>query len=110
MFFGIKEASPELNIVFLVKNEATAFPSVPALRITRLTESIAVYMMIPQSRGVMRSLTCMIPVSTPAAIPAANEIIRQSQGSTPWIIRTPLSTAPSGNVPSTDRSGKSRIL
>ena len=101
---------PELNIVFLVKKEATAFPSVPALSMTRFTESIAVYMMIPQSSGVMRSFTCISPVRTPAAIPAANEITRHSQGSTPWIISTPLSTAPNGNVPSTDRSGKSRIL
>ena len=67
-------------------------------------------MMIPHRSGVMCSLTCMSPVRTPAAIPATKEITRLSQGSTPFRISTPLSTAPSGNVPSTDRSGKSRML
>ena len=52
----------------------------------------------------------MIPVIIPANAPAANEITKVKTGFTPTIIKLTVTAAPSGNVPSTERSGKSKIL
>ena len=107
---GIRLAGKLSKMDFFPKKEAMESPSVPWKSNTRLTDSSMVYTRIPQSRGLIFSFTCKMPVTHPAAAPAKKEITRQSQGLTPFRINTPLTTAPNGMVPSTDKSGKSRML
>ena len=72
--------------------------------------------MIPDSRSRTLSFTWISPVAQPASAPAKKERIRAAAGETfpnkgsPFAIPAAVSAAPRGNVPSTDRSGKSRIL
>ena len=54
--------------------------------------------------------TCSRPVTQPAAAPTTNAARVASQGLSPRSISTAATVAPSGTVPSTDRSGKSRML
>ena len=72
--------------------------------------------MIPESRSRTFSFTWISPVQQPANAPTKKETnraaigeIRPTKGS-PFAIPAAVSAAPRGNVPSTDKSGKSRIL
>ena len=93
-----------------LNSDAVEPPSVPAFMITRLTDSSAVITRIPHSNGRIFSFTCSRPVTQPAAAPTANAARVASQGLSPRSISTAATVAPSGTVPSTDRSGKSRML
>ena len=66
--------------------------------------------MIPDSRSRTFNFTWMNPVTHPARTPAANAANSVSTGLTPASISVTVTAPPSGNVPSTDKSGKSRIL
>lgn len=92
-----------------LKNWRTAFPWIPPST-TILREVRAVMTMIPERRSVIFSLTWRIPVQTPAAAPARKERMRQNHGSTPFVMAMAVTQHPRGKVPSTERSGKSRIL
>ena len=66
--------------------------------------------MIPEMRSRILNFTLIIPVTTPKATPAAVATnIARGIGAPRRIIAT-VTAAPSGNVPSTERSGKSSIL
>ena len=77
--------------------------------ICRFTENRAVMVMMPASRFRTFSFTWTRPVKSPARPPTIREAGRVSQGSTPLVISTAVTAAPRGNVPSTPRSGKSRM-
>lgn len=61
---------------------------------------------MPESRSVMPSFTCRNPVTAPAAQPHTNAQASAATGWTPAAISAAVTHAPSGNVPSTDKSGK----
>ncbi len=76
-----------------------------------VTESSAVMTIIPASRLDILNLTCKIPVTEPTANPEMKlRIIAGSAGIPSLSISTVQKTPPSGNVPSTERSGKSSIV
>ena len=89
---------------------AMDMPPVAAFISIRFTDSRAVITRIPHSSGRIFSLTCSSPVTQPAAAPAAKAANSASQGFTPLRISMAETTPPRGTVPSTDRSGKSRML
>ena len=77
--------------------------------IWRLMEKRAVMVMMPASRLRTFSRTWMKPVNRPARPPTSMAMGRVSQGSTPLVNSTAVTAAPRGKVPSTPRSGKSRM-
>ena len=77
--------------------------------ICKLMENSAVMVMMPASRSRTCSRTWISPVAAPASAPAAMAASSVSQGSTPRTSNTALTAAPSGKLPSTVRSGKSRM-
>ena len=58
----------------------------------------------------MCSLTCSTPVTTPQSAPARKLKPKHSHGSTPRRMSSAVTIAPRGIEPSTERSGKSRML
>ena len=70
----------------------------------------AVIVNIPHSRFLILSPTFKNPVNAPAAQPDKNANIKLSHGSIPAAETVIHKAAPSGKVPSTERSGKSKIL
>ena len=93
------------KMVSLLKIGRFAFPA-----IRRLMEYSAVIIMMPERRSRTFSLTWIRPVMHPASSPAAKLKTKVRAGCTPFKISMAVTAAPIGNVPSTDRSGKSRIL
>ena len=79
------------------------------LAMYRLMENRAVMVMMPASRLRIFSRTWMTPVNRPARAPAAREIGSVSQAFTPRVSKIAVTAAPRGKVPSTPRSGKSRM-
>ena len=77
--------------------------------ICRLMEKRAVMVMMPASRSRTFSRTWMKPVKRPARAPTPMAMGSVSQGETPFVKRTAVTAAPRGKVPSTPRSGKSRM-
>ena len=77
--------------------------------IWRFTENRAVMVMMPASRFRTPSFTWTTPVKRPASPPTSREMGSVSQALTPRVISTAVTAAPRGNVPSTPRSGKSRM-
>ena len=65
---------------------------------------------IPDIKLLILSLTCKNPVIEPAIAPPIVAINIEIHGFTPLIKRAADIEAPKGNVPSTERSGKSNIL
>ena len=59
--------------------------------------------------GILK-IVCRKPVTNPAAAPARTAQSIASAGLMPVLIRTTVTAAPSGKVPSTVRSAMSRIL
>jgi len=72
--------------------------------------------MMPESRSRTFNFTWMRPVIQPAKAPTAKEMNNAATGEmvpmkgSPFAIPAAVTAAPRGKVPSTDRSGKSRIL
>ena len=84
--------------------------SVKSVVSASVTDSSAVMTMMPQSSFEMRHFTCKKPVTAPAAKPAKKDRKTAGSGGTPSrSIRMVQTTPPSGKVPSTDRSAKSRM-
>ena len=77
--------------------------------ICRFTENRAVMVMMPASRFRTFSFTWTTPVKRPARPPTTREMGSVSQALTPLVISTAVTAAPRGKVPSTPRSGKSRM-
>ena len=77
--------------------------------IWRLMENKAVMVMMPASRFRTPSLTWTRPVNSPASAPTSMAMGRVSHALTPLVSRTAVTAAPRGKVPSTPRSGKSKI-
>ncbi|MCY1307754.1 hypothetical protein D9M70_577080 [compost metagenome] len=73
----------------------------------RLTENSAIIVRIEASRLRILKRTLSIAVTMPAAAPATIATQAASHGLTPAMISTAVTAAPSGNDPSTVRSGKS---
>lgn len=73
----------------------------------RFTENSAIIVRIDASRLRILKRTLSMAVTMPAAAPAAMAISAASQALTPAMISTAVTAAPSGNEPSTVRSGKS---
>lgn len=91
-------------MVFADRSRATL--EVPLIR--RFTENSAVWVMIPDSRSRTRNTTWTTPVNAPASIPAAIAAASATQGFAPRSSNPAVRAAPSGNVPSTLKSGKFR--
>ena len=66
--------------------------------------------MIPEMRSRILNFTLIIPVIAPKMTPAAVATSMARGIGTPRRIIVTVTAAPSGNVPSTERSGKSSIL
>ena len=81
---------------------------VPA--IFRFTVYSAVIIIIPDSRSRTLHFTWIRPVQIPARTPTRNAIGIVRYGLTPRVISAAVTAAPRGKLPSTVRSGKSRIL
>ena len=79
------------------------------LAMYRLMENRAVMVMMPARRFRIFSRTWMNPVNSPARAPAAREMGSVSQAFTPRVSKMAVTAAPRGKVPSTPRSGKSRM-
>ena len=73
-------------------------------------ESNAVITRMPHSKGRIFNFTFKSPVTQPASAPTTKENRTHSQGLKPCKMSTPVNTAPNGTVPSTERSGKSKML
>src|SRR5690606_36132691 len=73
----------------------------------RLTENSAIIVRIEASRLRMRKRTLRKAVTMPAAPPAIIAIAAASHGLKPVVINIAVTAAPSGNEPSSVRSGKS---
>ena len=97
-------AGAEVKMVSVPRSTVRLEPA-----IWRLMENRAVWVMMPASRFRMRNFTWMKPVNRPARAPASMARGRVSQALTPLIRRTAVTAAPRGKVPSTPRSGKSRM-
>ena len=78
--------------------------------ICKLMEYSAVMVMIPASRSLTLARMWISPVQSPASAPITRATGSVSQAFTPWVSSTAVTAAPSGKLPSTVRSGKSRIL
>ena len=76
----------------------------------RVTDKSPVITMIPAKSGLILPRTCKSPVSAPAASPARKLKRMAGRAGIPSLsIRMAQTTPPRGKVPSTERSGKSRI-
>ena len=64
----------------------------------------------PQTQRLARNPKTGTPVQIPARTPIRNDAGSVRYGFTPFVIIVAVSAAPSGKLPSTVRSGKSRIL
>ncbi len=58
---------------------------------------------------MIRPLVCSSPAQAPAAIPARMAVSEAIHGEIPWEIMTAAVAAPVVKLPSTVRSGKSRM-
>ena len=83
--------------------------SVKSVVSASVTDSSAVMTMMPQSSFEMRHFTCKKPVTAPAARPAKKDRKTAGSGTPSRSIKMVQTTPPSGKVPSTDRSAKSRM-
>ena len=76
----------------------------------KVTDKRAVITIIPESNFEIWNLTCKTPVITPAISPAKKlRSIAGRAGMPSFNIKIVQITPPRGKVPSTERSGKSRI-
>ena len=89
----------------LLKNGRFGLPA-----ILKFIEYKAIIMMIPERRSPTLSLTWIIPVRIPAMIPNINDINKVYIGLKPIKVRVAVILMPSGKLPSTVISGKSKIL
>ncbi len=64
----------------------------------------------PDKRSFTPNFICISPVAIPASVPAKKLNIKARSGSIPFTIKNTLTAAPSGKLPSTVRSGKSKII
>ena len=77
--------------------------------ICKLMENRAVMVMMPASRLRTFRHTWTTPVKRPARAPTATAAAKVARGLTPRVSSTAVTAAPRGNVPSTPRSGKSKM-
>jgi len=77
--------------------------------IRRLMEYSAIIVSIEASRFKIPSLVFMYAVTIPASMPAKKAANVDNQGSTPDTIITAVTAAPKGKLPSTVRSGNSKM-
>ena len=77
--------------------------------IRRFTEYRAICVRMPASSPLMRPFVCSKPVTTPAARPPATAIDVARAGGQPLMIPTAAIAPPVVKLPSTVRSGKSRM-
>ena len=99
------DAGPVVNTVSIARSTARLDPA-----ICKLMENRAVMVMMPARRSRTPSFTWITPVASPAIAPAAIDASIARYGFTPFTRSTAVIAAPSGKLPSTVRSGKSRIL
>ncbi len=94
-----------LKIWLVLNNGIFDFPI-----ILKFTEYNPIITNIPDIKLLIFNFTCKKPVIAPAQAPpnVATNIV--THGFTPWTNIAAEIDAPSGNVPSTERSGKSNIL
>ncbi|MNI85205.1 hypothetical protein D3C73_1421780 [compost metagenome] len=79
----------------------------PRMRI--LIEYKAIIIRIPESNPLTFPLVCKSPVHAPAAAPPIKAIRQASTGEYPWEIITAAIAPPVAKLPSTVRSGKSKM-